>query len=138
MLKFFITLTLSSSVSWPGQSFTSFASLASFFTPETAGTSTPGKLSVTSQWKSQQPWSDWRITNSLVSNLKGLLTLIRHSFCTKFHAISRFDLFEGPFLISGVNFINILRVHFLYESLLCSFSLLRVWLWTNFCTKNVP
>ncbi len=32
----------------------------------------------------------------------------------------------------GVNFINILRAHFLYKSLLSSFSLL----WTNFCTKN--
>jgi len=36
----------------------------------------------------------------------------------------------------GVNFINVLRAHFLYESLLSSFSLLRVWLWTNFRTKN--
>jgi len=36
----------------------------------------------------------------------------------------------------GVNFINILRTHFSYEIKLSSFSLHRVWLWTNFCTKN--
>ncbi len=36
-----------------------------------------------------------------------------------------------------VNFINILRLHFSYKSLLSSFSLLRVWLKTNFCTKNM-
>ncbi len=35
-----------------------------------------------------------------------------------------------------VNFINILRTHFLYKNLLSSFSLLRIWLWTNFCMKN--
>jgi len=34
------------------------------------------------------------------------------------------------------NFINILRAHFSYKSELSSFSLLRDWLWTNFCTKN--
>jgi len=39
---------------------------------------------------------------------------------------------------SCINFINILRAHFSYESLLSSFSLLRVWLWTNICTKNAP
>ncbi len=37
---------------------------------------------------------------------------------------------------SGVNFINILCEHFLYESLLSSISLFGVWLWTNFQTKN--
>jgi len=36
----------------------------------------------------------------------------------------------------GENFINILHAHFLYKSLLSSFSLLWVWLWTNFRTKN--
>jgi len=36
-----------------------------------------------------------------------------------------------------VNFINILRSHFSYKSLLNSFSLLRFWLWTNLRTKNV-
>jgi len=35
-------------------------------------------------------------------------------------------------LTAGVNFINISRAHFWYKSLLSSFSLLRVWLWTNF------
>jgi len=35
-----------------------------------------------------------------------------------------------------VNFIDVLLVHFWYESQLSSFSLLRVWLWMNFCTKN--
>jgi len=40
-------------------------------------------------------------------------------------------------LTPAANFINILRVHFSYESLLSCFYLLRVWLWTNFCTKNV-
>jgi len=35
-----------------------------------------------------------------------------------------------------VNFINILRAHFLYKSKLSSFSLLRVWLWTNLRRKN--
>ncbi len=39
-------------------------------------------------------------------------------------------------LLPRVNFINILRVNFSYKSLLSSFSLLRVWLWTNFHTKN--
>ncbi len=39
-------------------------------------------------------------------------------------------------LKTGVNFTNILGAHFLYKSLLISFSLLTVWLWTNFCTKN--
>jgi len=39
-------------------------------------------------------------------------------------------------LTKGVNFINILCTNFLYESPLSSFSLLRVWLWTNFCMKN--
>ncbi len=43
----------------------------------------------------------------------------------------------GLKLSSRVNFINILHGHFLYKSLLSSFSLLRVWLWTNFRTKNV-
>jgi len=37
----------------------------------------------------------------------------------------------------GVNFINILSVRFSYKSLLSSFYLLRVLLWTNFCTKNL-
>jgi len=45
-------------------------------------------------------------------------------------------LFREPKL-PWVNFINILCKNFSYESLLSSFSLLRVWLWTNFCTKNV-
>jgi len=36
----------------------------------------------------------------------------------------------------GVNFINILHAHFSYESLLSSFSLPRIWLQTNFHTKN--
>jgi len=36
----------------------------------------------------------------------------------------------------GVNFINMLWAHFLYKSLLSSFSLLRIWLWTNFRTIN--
>jgi len=40
-------------------------------------------------------------------------------------------------MIQGVNFINILCLHFLYVNKLSSFSLLRVWLWTNFRTKNV-
>jgi len=39
---------------------------------------------------------------------------------------------------SRVNFINILRAHFLYKSLLSSIFLLRVWLWTNIRTKNAP
>jgi len=38
---------------------------------------------------------------------------------------------------TGVTFINILRAHFTYQSLLSSFSLLKVWLWANFRTKNV-
>jgi hypothetical protein len=37
--------------------------------------------------------------------------------------------------ICDVNFINILCSHFSYESLLSTFYMLRVWLWTNFCTK---
>jgi len=40
-------------------------------------------------------------------------------------------------LTTWVNFINVLRECFLYESLLSSFYLLRVWLWTNFRTKIV-
>jgi len=35
-------------------------------------------------------------------------------------------------LTRGVNFINFLCALFLYESLFSSFSLLKVWLWTNF------
>jgi len=38
--------------------------------------------------------------------------------------------------VTGVNFINILRANFLFESKLSSFYLLRVWLWTNFGVKN--
>jgi len=37
---------------------------------------------------------------------------------------------------TGDNFIIILCMHFLYESKFSSFSLRRVWLWTNFRTKN--
>jgi len=38
---------------------------------------------------------------------------------------------------SCVNFINILHAPFMFESLFSSFSLLRVWLWANFRTKNL-
>jgi hypothetical protein len=52
-----------------------------------------------------------------------------------FNQISKMILSRGIWK-ENVNFIDILCAHFLYESLLSSFSLLRIWLWTNFHAEN--
>jgi len=39
-------------------------------------------------------------------------------------------------LTKGINFTNILRAAYLYESVSCSFSLLTVWV-CNFCQKKI-
>jgi len=47
------------------------------------------------------------------------------------------SLKNEPWFGPGVNFINILCGHFSYKSLLSSFFLLRVGLWTNFLTRKL-
>ncbi len=80
-------------------------------------------------------FSLWQFSFLFSTSFSSIRHLENVSFSSKRFIFLLWENVDYDFA-AGVNFINILRIHFSYESLLSSFSLPRVRLWTNFYPKK--